>query len=58
METVCFYLMFLQTLLKWINDVLEERRVIVRDIVEDIFDGQVLGELLCEYVFVCVCVCE
>ena len=37
-----------QTLLTWINDVLEGRRIIVRDIVEDIYDGQVLGELLGE----------
>ena len=32
----------------WINDVLEGQRIIVRDIVEDIYDGQVLGELLSE----------
>ena len=37
-----------QTLLTWINGVLEGRRIIVRDIVEDIYDGQVLGELLGE----------
>jgi len=35
-------------LLRWINDVLEARRIIVRDIVEDIYDGQVLGELLAQ----------
>ena len=34
----------------WINDILEGRRIIVRDIIEDIYDGQVLGELLCEFV--------
>jgi hypothetical protein len=39
-----------QTLLTWINDVLEGRRIIVRDIVEDIYDGQVLGELLGKFV--------
>ena len=41
---------FYQTLLTWINDVLEGRRIIVRDIIEDIYDGQVLGELLGEFV--------
>ena len=39
-----------QTLLTWINDVLEGRRIIVRDIVEDIYDGQVLGELLGKFI--------
>eukprot|EP00731_Ephydatia_muelleri_P029740 Em0021g263a len=34
------------TLLCWINDSLEDRRIIVRDLTEDIYDGQVLGELL------------
>ena len=38
--------LLIQTLLIWMNDVLEERRLIVRDIVEDMYDGQVLGELL------------
>lgn len=28
------------------NDVLEERRIRVRDIVEDLYDGQVLSELM------------
>ena len=37
-------------LLAWINDTLEDRRIVVRDIVEDIYDGQVLGELLGECV--------
>ena len=35
-------------LLRWINDSLEGKRIIVRDIVEDLYDGQVLGELLSE----------
>ena len=35
-------------LLRWINDILEVKRIIVRDIVEDLYDGQVLGELLSE----------
>lgn len=30
----------------WINDVLEDRRIIVRDIVDDVYDGQVLSELI------------
>lgn len=38
----------IQSLLHWINDVLEGRRLIVRDIVEDLYDGQVLGELIAE----------
>ena len=48
--TMVLLLPFNQTLLTWINDVLEGRRIIVRDIVEDIYDGQVLGELLGEFV--------
>ena len=36
----------LQVLLKWVNDVLEERRIRVRDFVEDLYDGQVLSELM------------
>ena len=39
-----------QALLNWLNDSLEGRRIIVRDIVEDLYDGQILGELLCEWV--------
>ena len=35
-------------LLRWINDTLEGKRIIARDIVEDLYDGQVLGELLSE----------
>lgn len=37
-----------KSLLRWINDVLEGRRLIVRDIVEDCYDGQVIGELISE----------
>ena len=40
------YILLVQTLLSWLNDSLEGRRIIVRDIVEDLFDGQILGELL------------
>ena len=39
----------LQVLLKWVNDVLEERRIRVRDFVEDLYDGQVLSELMGRY---------
>lgn len=28
------------------NDVLEPRRIILRDIVEDMYDGQILSELI------------
>jgi parvin len=38
----------IQILLKWVNDVLENRRLIVREIAEDFYDGQVLGELIAE----------
>jgi parvin len=31
-----------------VNDVLENRRLIVREIAEDFYDGQVLGELIAE----------
>ena len=44
MTTLCC----VQALLQWLNDSLEGRRIVVRDIVEDIYDGQILGELLCE----------
>ena len=43
----------ISVLLAWINDTLEDRRIVVRDIVEDIYDGQVLGELLGEWADVC-----
>ena len=32
--------------MKWVNEVLEERRIIIRDIAEDFYDGQVLSELI------------
>lgn len=43
-----------QRLLRWINDVLETRRLIIRDIVEDLYDGQVLGELIGIYMYMLV----
>lgn len=33
-------------LLAWINDVLEDHRILVRNIQEDLYDGQVLAEML------------
>ncbi|XP_077999818.1 beta-parvin-like isoform X1 [Glandiceps talaboti] len=36
----------ISVLLEWINEELQELRIIVKDIEEDLFDGQVLGKLL------------
>jgi len=33
-------------LLDWINDVLADDRIIVQDILEDLFDGQILQKLI------------
>ena len=33
-------------LLDWINDVLADDRIIVKDILEDLFDGQILQKLI------------
>ena len=33
-------------LLDWINDVLADERIIVKDIEEDLFDGQILQKLI------------
>ena len=33
-------------LLDWINDELAEQRIIVKDLEEDMFDGQILQKLL------------
>ena len=35
-------------LLDWINDVLADERIIVKDIEEDLFDGQILQKLIGE----------
>ena len=35
----------LQVLLDWINDVLVGERIIVKDLAEDLYDGQVLQKL-------------
>lgn len=37
-----------QVLLDWINDVLAEERIIVKQLEEDLYDGQVLQKLLGE----------
>lgn len=36
----------ISTLIEWINDELAEERIIVKDIEEDLYDGQVLHKLL------------
>ena len=42
-----------KVLLRWINDILEDRRILVRHIQEDIYDGQVLAEMLGQsYVYI------
>lgn len=38
--------LYTKALLEWINDLLEDRRILVRHIQEDIYDGQVLAEML------------
>ena len=38
----------MQILLEWINDELADHRIIVKDIEEDLFDGQILQNLLGE----------
>ena len=32
--------------MEWVNDVVSVRRIIVRDIVEDFYDGQVISEFV------------
>lgn len=36
----------ISVLIEWINDELADQRIIVKDIVEDLYDGQVLQKLL------------
>lgn len=38
-----------QVLLDWVNDVLVEDRIIVKQLEEDLYDGQVLQKLLGEW---------
>jgi parvin len=40
---------YFQLLLEWINDVLADDRIIVKDIEEDLFDGQILQKLIGDY---------
>lgn len=40
------YLLNLQDLLEWINNELAEKRIVVRDIDEDLYDGQILSILM------------
>ena len=40
--------MFVQVLVDWINSELEEDRIIVKDLEEDCYDGQVLQKLFGE----------
>lgn len=39
----------MQVLIDWINDVLVGERIIVKDLAEDLYDGQVLQKLFGEY---------
>lgn len=41
-------------LVEWINDVLADQRIIVKDLEEDLYDGQVLQKLLGMLYFVLV----
>lgn len=45
---VCILPLFSQVLIDWINDVLVEERIIVKQLEEDLYDGQVLQKLLGE----------
>lgn len=38
-------------LIEWINDELADHRIIVKDIVEDLYDGQVLQKLIGKYFY-------
>lgn len=41
----------MKVLIEWINDVLADQRIIVQDIMEDLYDGQVLQKLLGKWVY-------
>uniref|UniRef100_A0A8C9FSB4 Parvin beta n=1 Tax=Pavo cristatus TaxID=9049 RepID=A0A8C9FSB4_PAVCR len=43
---ICFLFLYSQVLIDWINDVLVEERIIVKQLEEDLYDGQVLQKLL------------
>lgn len=42
---------YIQVLIDWINSELEEERIIVKDLEEDCYDGQVLQKLFGEKLF-------
>lgn len=49
----------LQLLMDWVNDELAEYRILVKDLEEDLFDGQILQKLIgtrsyCNIKFVCI----
>lgn len=44
----CF-IFILQILLDWINDELAHLRIIVKDLEEDLFDGQIIQKLFGQY---------
>lgn len=39
----------MRVLVEWINDELADQRIIVKDIAEDLFDGQVLQKLIGQF---------
>lgn len=45
----CLLFLYFQVLIDWINDVLVEERIIVKQLEEDLYDGQVLQKLLGEF---------
>ena len=48
----------MKALLEWLNESLEDRRIILKDIVEDLYDGFVLGELAgMSYMYIRTCKC-
>lgn len=48
----------IEILIEWINDELASHRIIVKDIEEDLYDGQVLQKLLGEFTMDChYCLC-
>lgn len=42
----------IRVLIEWINDELADQRIIVKDIEEDLFDGQVLQKLIGKFLFI------
>ena len=49
--SVCFVEIpsLFQTLINWINDVLADHRIIVKDLQEDLYDGLILQKLVGEH---------